>query len=38
MGPRILSAVLKEWETLGEPRPLEDDATLVIVKHATLPA
>ena len=34
----ILSAVLKECETFGGPRPFEDDATLVIVKHATLPA
>ena len=31
----ILNAVFKECETFGETRPFEDDATLVIVKHAT---
>jgi len=34
----ILAAVFKECENFGEARPFEDDATLVIVKHAALPA
>jgi sigma-B regulation protein RsbU (phosphoserine phosphatase) len=35
--PEILAAVFKECETFGGSRPFEDDATLVIVKHATPP-
>jgi sigma-B regulation protein RsbU (phosphoserine phosphatase) len=31
----ILTAVFKECEAFGGPRPFEDDATLVIVKRAT---
>ena len=33
----ILNAVFKECETFGDARPFDDDATLVIVKHATPP-
>jgi sigma-B regulation protein RsbU (phosphoserine phosphatase) len=32
--PDILGAVFKECETFGGSRPFEDDATLVIIKHA----